>query len=335
MFKNKDKFYGTLFGLAVGDALGAPIEPEPIGERDRMESLGDARKCGMLPGVWTDDTSMTLCLLESLVEKRGVNLKDQMIRYIKWYREGYMTPHGSCDDIGKECVSAIEQYTRTGNIGSSKSTQQGNGSLMRTAAVALFNSDINDINNIIEIAVKCSTVTHGSKIASDACAFYTKLIVHALNGSTKEEILSFNQVKGLSLSSEVLTAIKIYGSVPIESLTGSGHVLETMKLALRAFKDTDNFEDGAIIAANRGKDSDTVGAVYGQLAGAYYGLTGINREWLADLVNTPLIMKVLDRAWGTSTESCDNDANVAQTINMSDLDLGSHESVRDIDLGSY
>lgn len=343
---NKDKFYGAMLGLAVCDALGAPIEPEPIEERERMESLSDARKCGMLPGVWTDDTSMALCLLESLVEKGGVDLKDQMSRYSKWYRSGYMTPHGSCNDIGKACLTAVTQFERTGHVGTSKSTQQGNGSLMRTVAVALYNPVKADFAKTAEVASKCSSTTHGSKIASDACVYYTKLIILALNGATKDEILSLDQTKGLSLSQEVLDTIKTYGSAPLESLSGRGHVLETLKLALRAFKDTKNFTDGAIMAVNRGKDSDTVGAVYGQLAGAYYGLTGINHEWLNDLVNTPLIMKVIDSAWNhiqrsvqhdDSSEDDDDDTeadekgDVAQTIDMTD----DFEDGREIELGSY
>jgi len=306
---NKDKFYGTILGLAVCDALGVPIEPEPIGERERMESLADAEKYKMLPGIWSDDTSMTLCLLESLT-KNGVDQKDQLETYCKWYYDGYLTPHGSCWDIGKTCLNAITAYKKSGKITtaiSSSSTRLGNGSLMRTAACALYclpelSSGQITIDEALSIAEICSLTTHASKIACDACKYYTKLIILALEGKTKEEILDISQTKNLNLSKEVLLAIKTYKTDKLETLHGGGHVIETLKLALRAFNDTNNFTDGAVLAVNNGKDSDTVGAVYGQLAGAYYGATGINVEWLDDLINTPVIMNIIDSSWSRQIE---------------------------------
>lgn len=293
----KDRFYGVLFGQAVGDALGAPIEFEPVNERLEMKSLKDAQKYEVEPGIWTDDTSMTLCLLDSLLEKKSFNPSDQLAKYNAWYKDGYMTPTGDCLDVGKTVLRAIDRYNRFRTVKSTNQREEGNGSLMRTGAVALYQPKLEQLQETMELAVKCSYVTHGSKLAADCCSYYTKLIVHALNATPKSQLLSTGMTDGHQFDQRLIDGIKKYHTTDFDELkkNDTGTALNTLKLALKAFNETDNFHDGLVLVVNNSKDSDTAGAVYGMLAGAYYGITNV--PWVKDLVNTAVIMEVLDRAW--------------------------------------
>lgn len=282
-----------MFGLALGDALGAPVEFIPTDDRPQMNSLKDAELCEHSPGIWTDDTSMTLCLLESLVERNSFDPTDQMVRYLKWYEEGYLTPNGSCDDIGKTIKIVLLSFKKYRTIRAKHDeSRQGNGSLMRTAAVALYRPIWDDVE--MKLAADCSYVTHGSTLAADCCKYWTKLLICALRGS-KEDILTTPPDQ--PCHPDLTHSLTIYQTVELSDLPGTGQVLDTLLLALRSFAETSSFEEGARMAVNHAKDSDTVGAVYGQLAGAFYGLDRFDQSWLETLVNSHVIMDVLDRAW--------------------------------------
>lgn len=292
MFKNK--YYGMMIGLALGDSLGAPIEFIPIADRPVMNSLTDAELCDATPGTWTDDTSMTLCLLESLVERNGFNATDQMTRYLKWYEDGYLTPTGTCDDIGKTVKIVLLSFKKYGTTKARRDeTRQGNGSLVRSAAVALFHPKIDPLSE--RLAADSSFVTHGSSLAAECCQYLTKLLILALGNTSKEEILSVRPDQ--PCHPELNRMLSCYRELSLTDLTGTGQVLDTLALALRAFADTSNFEDGARMAVNHAKDSDSVGATYGQLAGAFYGLSAIDMSWISLLRETNVIMQVIDRAW--------------------------------------
>ena len=277
-----NKLEGILYGLAVGDALGEPNEFIPMDEREIVTAESKFH------GAWTDDTSMTLCLLRSLRKKKGFDPKDQLERYGLWYRTGYMSSTGSCDDIGKTCQRAIDRYNRSGIVSSSNRDEKGNGTLMRTAAVVLYQPYFEDLHNTMELSEKCSYVTHGSIVAAHCCKFYTKLLVYALNYASKEMLLS--PVIG-DLCEDVQKIVNgSYKTKKISEMSGSGYVLDSLEMALKCFAETDNFEDGVLLAVNNSKDCDTVGSIYGQLAGAYYGSTGIPEQWKSKLIKKDLFL---------------------------------------------
>jgi ADP-ribosyl-[dinitrogen reductase] hydrolase len=135
-----DRFRGALLGLAAGDAVGTTLEFKSPGSFKPINDMVGGGPFDLAPGEWTDDTSMALCLAASLVEKRGFYPRDQMERYVRWWKEGYMAANGRCFDIGNTVRSALVRFLSTGdpNAGSTDPNTAGNGSIMRLAPVPLF-----------------------------------------------------------------------------------------------------------------------------------------------------------------------------------------------------
>ncbi len=295
-------YQGALLGLAIGDALGAPVEFKKVGE---FEPVTDFRYCehfDLPPGCWSDDTAMALCLANSLIEKQSFDPYDHLHKYKRWLEEGYCTSTGRAVGVGQTILRSLllykdgdEPYVREARIYS-----EGNGSLMRIAPIPLYFR--NNPALALENAVLSSLVTHGASICSDCCQYYTGLIIGALNGVTKEELLSdlycpvVDYYNTNPLHEEVLAVAK--GSFRDNEppfITPSGYVPKTMEMALWAFSATDTFKDGLLKAVNYGGDADTVGAIYGQLAGAYYGKVGIPEMWVNKVAKSEEIMSVAVR----------------------------------------
>jgi ADP-ribosylglycohydrolase len=234
---------------------------------------------------------MALCLAESLVEMQDFDPVDQLRRYVRWFREGHMSSTGFCFDIGNTTRDALMQFERSGEPypGPTGECTAGNGSLMRLAPVAMFYA--NEPERAIEHCGESSRTTHGAHTAVDACRFYGGLLVSALGGATKATLLSelHAPVGGYwqqhDLHSQILAIAKgSYKQKNPPEIKGSGFVVRSLEAALWAFYHGKNFREGALLAVNLGDDADTTGAVYGQIAGAYYGLDGIPGEWLEVLV---------------------------------------------------
>ena len=131
----RSRYQGALLGLAAGDALGTTLEFSLPGSFEKITEMVGGGPFRLLPGEWTDDTSMALCLAESLLECRGFSAGDQMHRYLRWWREGHLSSNGRCFDIGGTVGEALSRFERTGEpfSGSSNPHKAGNGSLIRTA----------------------------------------------------------------------------------------------------------------------------------------------------------------------------------------------------------
>jgi len=234
---------------------------------------------GLPLGYWTDDTSMALCLAESLIEKNGMDLADQLARYVRWWREGYLSSAGRCFDIGITTSAALSHFERTGDphSGPTDYRQAGNGSIMRLAPVPLFFAS--DMDAAIENSAESSRATHGAEEAVDACRYLGALIAGAANGASKEDLLSEGFAPA-NLSPKIEeVASGSFRRKDESRIRGSGYCVESLEAALWAFHGSDSFEEGAFLAVNLGDDADTTGAVYGQLAGAYYGESGIPERW--------------------------------------------------------
>jgi ADP-ribosylglycohydrolase len=175
------RYRGSLLGLAAGDALGTTLEFKPPGEFAPIQDMVGGGPFGLEPGQWTDDTSMALCLAESLVERRGFDASDQMRRYVRWYREGYLSSTGHCFDIGNTIGQALERFERTGDpfSGSTHPGSAGNGCIMRLAPVPMFYSQ--RPREAMEQSAQSSRTTHGTRAAVDACRYHGGLIVGVLN----------------------------------------------------------------------------------------------------------------------------------------------------------
>jgi ADP-ribosyl-[dinitrogen reductase] hydrolase len=285
-----DRHMGALFGLALGDALGTTLEFKPPGTFAPIADMIGGGPFGLKAGEWTDDTSMAMCLAESLVAKNGFDARDQMDRYRQWYRAGYWSCRDHCFDIGNTVRVAIETFEAIGEpfAGATDSHTAGNGALMRLAPIPLFYAD--EPAKALEMARQSSRTTHQTKACLDASHYFAGLIIGALQERPKEELLStgFTPVKSFfgkpSYCPEIQTVAN--GSFKIKeppAIRGTGYVVDSLEAALWAFHKTNNFRDGALFAANLGDDADTTAAIYGQIAGAYYGLGGLPEDWLAKL----------------------------------------------------
>jgi ADP-ribosyl-[dinitrogen reductase] hydrolase len=242
------------------------------------------------PGQWTDDTSMALCLAESLVECRGFDELDQMKRYVRWWQEGHLSSTGRCFDIGNATRGALSRFTRSGIAfsGSADENTAGNGSAMRLAPVAMFYAG--NPKAAIAACAASSRTTHAAPVAVDACRYLGALICGAIAGVSKEELLSpsFTPVPELW---QMRPLHPIIAQVADGSFTrkqppeirGKGYVADSLEAALWAFHSSRTFREGCLLAVNLGDDADTTAAIYGQIAGAHYGEAAIPAEWRARL----------------------------------------------------
>ena len=306
------RYRGSLLGLASGDALGAPLEGLPPSSFTPVEDMMGGGFHHLDPGYWTDDTSTALCLAESLVEKRGFDPVDQLERYLRWFREGHLSSTGECFGIGNTTMEAILHFeeTREPYAGSTNPNKAGNGSIMRLAPVPLFFAE--RPQEAIERSAESSRTTHGAATAVDSCRYFGALLVGAANGAGKHELISerYSPVPGYWEENRLHPEVdKVAGGSfkrkePPE-IKGTGYVVRSLEAALWAFHNSDSFEEGCLMAVNLGDDADTTAAVYGQLAGAFYGEGAIPERWMAKLAHRGLIE---DYAEGLFAQSRGGDA---------------------------
>jgi ADP-ribosyl-[dinitrogen reductase] hydrolase len=283
-----NRFRGALIGCAIGDALGTTVEFKEPGSFPPLTDIVGGGPFNLKAGEWTDDTSMMYCLAHSLIRTKQCDLKDQMDLYCKWWQDGVFSATGKCFDIGNTVVSALKRYQQTGDPLSGDTTPMsaGNGSLMRIAPIPIryFNS----FENTIKYAALSSMTTHGAIEAVDACRYFSGLIWGALHGISKDELLDglYTPIDEYweqnPLCDSVLKLIKEeqYKNKKAKDIRASGYVIHTLEAVLWAFFHSDSFETGALLAVNLGEDADTTGAIYGQLAGAYYGERVIDFRWV-------------------------------------------------------
>jgi ADP-ribosyl-[dinitrogen reductase] hydrolase len=300
----RERYRGALLGLAAGDALGTTLEFKPPGTFAPLADMIGGGQFHLKSGEWTDDTSMALCLAESLIERNGFDAKDQMDRYCSWYEQGHLSSTGRCFDIGNTVRDALETYRRTGNpfSGSESPDAAGNGSLMRLAPVPLFFAS--NPKQAIDYSGESSRTTHGTKAAVDACRYFAGLIVGALRSKPKADLLSsffypgdnpsFWNENSLDPKIAAIAAGSFKKKDPPE-IRGTGYVVESLEAALWAFDRSHSFREGAHLAVNLGDDADTTGAIYGQIAGAFYGADGIPPEWRVILTMRELITEFADK----------------------------------------
>jgi ADP-ribosyl-[dinitrogen reductase] hydrolase len=267
-----DRFRGALLGLAVGDAVGTTVEFMAPGTFEPVRDMVGGGPFRLPAGAWTDDTSMALCLAESLVERRGFDPADQLERYIRWYREGHWSSTGRCFDIGNATRAALERFERTGEPfpGDAAPNAAGNGPLMKLAPVVLAYASRPE--DAVRFAAESARTTHGAVEAADASKWFARLLLAALAGADPLQLA----VDG-SLHPKVVAAASSERDPP--AVRGGGYVVDALEAALWALRSTSSFEDGVLAAVNLGDDADTTAAIHGQLAGAVYGLEGIPAHW--------------------------------------------------------
>jgi ADP-ribosylglycohydrolase len=258
------------------------------------------------PGEWTDDTSMALCLADSLIEKGGFDPIDQLERYVRWYHTGYLSSNGRCFDIGITTCNSLHRFEQNHEPfpGPTSPPTAGNGSLMRLAPVPMFYVHLPEL--AIERCADSSRTTHANPKAVDACRYFGVLILGALQGQPKDVLLSppdqwgFLDSQAQGKLSHLVPAITEVANGSFKNkqppnIQGSGYVVRGLEAALWAFHNSTTFREGVLMAANLGDDADTTAAIYGQLAGAYYGEENIPLEWRSKLVMVDVITSFADK----------------------------------------
>ena len=298
----RDRYVGAMLGLAIGDALGTSAEFMAPGTFPPITDMRGGGPFRLEPGQWTDDTSMALCLAESLLECKGFDGRDQLRRYVRWAEDGHWSSTGRCFDIGNVVRRSLATFKRTGSpaSGPTEENTAGNGSLMRLAPVPLFFA--NDPVFAIRMAAESSRTTHATPMAVDACRYFAALLIGALNGTAKADLLAPNYTPVPELwdreplhpkIAEVATGS--FGVRRPPEIKGTGFVVKSLEAALWAFASTHDFESGALAAVNLGDDADTTGAIFGQIAGAYYGSEAIPPAWRTGVTLSAEIVAMAER----------------------------------------
>ena len=300
-----DRYRGCLLGLAAGDALGTTLEFRRPGSFKPITDMVGGGPFRLGPGMWTDDTSMALCLAESLIERKEFDPEDQMRRYVRWYQEGHLSSNGYCFDIGNTTRESLQRFIETGQAyaGATHAFAAGNGSLMRLAPVPMYFAQ--NAEDAIALSGNSSRTTHCAPEAIDACRYFGGMLVGALNGEDKDTLLGNHYCPTPGYWARQPLADKIAeiagGSFKRKSppeIRGTGYVVESLEAALWAFYNSQSFGEGALMAANLGDAADTTAAIYGQIAGACYGAEVIPSGWRSKLAHRELITEMADSIHG-------------------------------------
>lgn len=298
------KIFGGIMGLVVGDALGVPVEfmsrhelkANPVTTMREYGSHNQPR------GTWSDDTSMALCLVDSL--NSGLSYDDIAAKFLDWADTGYMTPYGEMFDIGRTTLAAIRKFaggTSPLECGGSSEYDNGNGSLMRILPLAFYTHGMKKQMRF-ETVHNVSRLTHSHERTLIACGIYVQLACELLKGYSKEkayhrmideckvvykdeyELVHFQRVMGGEIQ-----------KLKEAEISSSGYVVDTLEAALWCLLTTDNFPDCILKAVNLGNDTDTVAAVAGGLAGILYGYHSIPEEWVAVIPKKQQIFELCEK----------------------------------------
>ena len=320
MKKKDENIKAGIFGVVTGDALGVPVEFSDRDER-RADPVKGMREYGTHDqpiGTWSDDSSMALASLDSIIKNSGLVYEDMMSRFREWRINGAYTPHGRVFDIGITCAGAIARF-RPGvdplSCGADGERDNGNGSLMRIMPVSLYDAlaedfwDAKSLEKAVEDTHNASALTHRHPRSLMGCMIHTA-ICHELiylNGrmvtgavqNAVDKILDFyeranekNSWYDYSFRNEImkdsygrLRNLEIFRNLPDNEIRSSGYVVHTLEAAVWCLLNSDSYADCVLKAVNLGDDTDTVGAVAGGLAGLAYGYEDIPSEWLEVIVS--------------------------------------------------
>jgi ADP-ribosyl-[dinitrogen reductase] hydrolase len=296
----RDRTIGAFIGLAVGDALGTTIE---FSRRDTYSPVMDmvgGGPFGLMPGEWTDDTSMALCLAESLIANHGaVDKTDLAQRFVRWWRRGENSVNGRCFDIGNATRSALASFVRSGlPIGSNSPASAGNGGIMRLAPVAIVANG--DPSKASFLARAQSEVTHAATECLDSAEVLVRILVAGIEGRGQDALSAGAEASVAAPKAKAIADGSWRGKARDE-IRSSGYVIDTLEASLWAVAESQNFEEAVLKAVNLGDDADTVGAVTGQVAGAIWGWSRIPVKWRQRLAWNDKLYAVAEMLWSVAS----------------------------------
>jgi ADP-ribosyl-[dinitrogen reductase] hydrolase len=303
-----DNVLGGLWGAIVGDALGVPVEFTSREERkkDPVINMRGYGTHNQPPGTWSDDSSLILCTVDSLVH-HAFDLRDMGQRFVRWYREGYWTPWGKVFDIGGTTRRAIGRLERGGDpemAGDDDENSNGNGSLMRILPVALLFADLPP-ERLINYVHRVSSLTHRHPHSQIACGLYCLMEAELLHGSTPIDAYRKAVDIGLKTYAKApylaeMAPFRKFVSGRIYELSESdigsgGYVVDTLEASVWCFINSNSFEETVLKAVNLGEDTDTTGCVAGGLAGIVYRASAIPKAWLGPIARAQDLQAIFDR----------------------------------------
>ncbi|HRU42202.1 MAG TPA: ADP-ribosylglycohydrolase family protein, partial [Candidatus Diapherotrites archaeon] len=289
-----------IMGLCVADALGVPVEftGREMLRKNPVTGMRSYGTCNQPAGTWSDDTSMTLCLADSL--SKGLDYNDIMKRFIMWFEEGKYAPHGEVFDVGNATRKALMRFLSGSaplECGGLSDHDNGNGSLMRILPIVYYLKDnygakITENDEAMAIIHNVSSLTHAHKRSLIACGIYCSIAAMLMGSTELSTAVSFGISKAVEfyrrheeysdeLSHYERLNNKSFASVPMEDIKSSGYVVDTLEAAAWCLLNTNDYKECVLTAVNLGEDTDTVAAVAGGLAGLYYGYGSIPQEWLS------------------------------------------------------
>jgi ADP-ribosylglycohydrolase len=278
------RFRGAMLGAAVGDALGVTNEMLDRSQTIHLTHLVGGGICDIAPGVWTDDTAMLLCVSESLISKYGFDAHDQMERFVRWWRYGYMTCFGRTYDVGNTTRLALFAYIQTGDpfSGVQSSHSAGNGALARVAPIGLYYAAQLDV--IDQVAAYSSMLTHATAHSIDACRYVAWLIAQFVSGVSKHDALHATWPYSPLCNDIARIAQGSYRDRSIDHMDASSYVVDMLEIVLCALYTNDDFASGLYALSSAGGLTNTSCSIYGALAGALYGDDAIPAHFLQELV---------------------------------------------------
>ena len=304
MTENTNIWLNGIMGVVVGDALGCPVQFESRDEVARHPVTG-MRGYGTfnLPeGSWTDDSSLTIALLESIRRVGEIDLDDIMGNFMKWLYDGEFTPYGESYDIGRGTMQAINRYKKNRKAkkcGGDEEWNNGNGSLMRIMPACLYcsvmeSSGMYSDRDAIDVIHSVGGLTHAHIRSNIACGLYFFMAKYILfrEGSLQERIQE-GLTQGFAFYESYLADkenlhyydrlkdLEAFKSLPADKIKSTGYVVDALEAAVWSLITTDSFDQALLKAVNLGDDTDTVGAIAGGLAGLYYGYDSIPEDWLS------------------------------------------------------
>lgn len=305
---NKNHCKAALFGVAIGDALGVPVE---FSSRAALENNPVTGMLGygtydVPAGTWSDDSSLTFCLVEALNE--GFDLQLIAQNFIRWYRENYWTARGIVFDIGmatQRAILRIEKGERPELAGGSDESDNGNGSMMRILPLVFYVNN-KPIHERYELIQQVSAITHRHDCSVIACFYYLEFAKQLMYGYDKFEIYKNLQTEIPAHLSQRFIPLKeiqrferlLRGKIQdldVQQIQSSGYVLHTLEASIWCLLTSSNYQDAVLKAVNLGGDTDTTAAVTGGLAGLLYGYEAIPGNWLAQLARKEDIEDLSER----------------------------------------
>ncbi len=300
------KIKDCIYGFVIGDAIGVPIEFE---SREKLiekpvTSMHGYGSYDVPKGTWSDDTSMTLATIDSLINKNEIDLNDIMMNFYYWLHDNKYTATGEVFDAGRTCIQSIIDFSKSMNpliCGQTTIDSNGNGSLMRMSPIVLYiyYKKIND-NEIYNIVKSISSLTHAHEISVMACYIYTMYVLYILKGVDKFD--AYKMIKKINYSKyfskdtikefDRLITMNI-NEFSIDDIKSSGYVIDTLETVIWVILNTNNYSEAIIGAINLGGDTDTIGAITGSIAGVLYGFESMPGNWVNKLQNREYLLKLI------------------------------------------